>query len=694
MIQPPPVSQQTPAGNRAASWVAPERRYRPEIHGLRGLAILGVVLFHLFGAGRVSGGIDIFLAISGFLFTAMLLREAVESGGTIRIGRYLARLARRLLPPAALVILVTTLAGLFVFPETRHGQLLAEARSSLLYFENVELITSQLTYGAAGPETSPFQHFWSLSVQGQFYLVWPLVALMAVWVAKRSRRSPILVMGVMTGLIVLASFGYAVHMGGVNQDEAYLMTRTRFWELGFGGVLALLGSALTLPRRWRLPAGWAGVTLIITTGFIFDGAALFPGPWALWPLSGLALVLAAAGPGGGTQDPTATATRVLSAQPFSWIGDHAYALYLWHWPLLIFYLEIRDYSAVGARGALIVLAASLLLASLTHRWVEQPVNVVSARLAPRVPLTVAATVLLIGGTTTSSAIHQLQTQRSEAPSLAEVDREVYPGALATLDGTDAPEDVDFIPDLQTLAHTRPDYYDWGCRQEIGDGEDRGEVLVCEDPEEPDDPALTVMITGGSHAGQWHHAWRMLAAEHNWELLIADKSACVLTEASDPEGNQCHEWNLNLLEVISERAPDLVFTAGSRVPNDDGPEAIVSGAPQKWQRIVERGPELVLMRGTPRREDSVADCLADGGDAETCGMNPASYQDTNPLAEPSLRDGLYALDMTEHLCEAEICPAVIGNIAVYYDQSHLSNHYVESMAPLLESKLREEMPHLF
>lgn len=652
------------------------------------------MLFHLFGAGRVSGGIDIFLAISGFLFTAMLLREAVESGGTIRVGRYLARLARRLLTPAALVILVTTLAGLLLFPETRHAQLLSEARASLLYFENLELIRSQLSYGAAGPETSPFQHFWSLSVQGQFYLLWPLVALAAVFLAKRAGRSPILVMGVMTGLIVVVSFGYAVYMGGVSQDEAYLMTRTRFWELGFGGLLALLGSTLTLPRRWRRPAGWAGVVMILTTGFVFDGAALFPGPWALWPLLGMTLVLAAAGSEGGAKDPAVTATRMLSAHLFTWVGDRAYALYLWHWPLLIFYLEIRDRPALGLRGALIVLAASLVLAALTHRWIERPVTRVSARNSSRVPLAIAATVLLIGGSASSYAIHQIDLQRSGAPSLAELDHQDYPGALATLEGTEAPAGVSFAPDIQTLAQSRPDYYDWGCRQEIGNGADRGEVLVCEDPDKPADADLTVMITGGSHAGQWHHAWRMLAAENNWELVIADKSACVLTIGSDPEGNQCHEWNLNLLDVISEREPDLVFSAGTRVPADDAEENIYWGAPEMWREIRDRGPEVLLMRGTPRREDSVADCLAQDGDAEACGMDPISYRDTNPLTTPDLPEGLFTVDMTEHLCFEQICPAVIGNVAVYYDQSHLSNHYVESMAPLLEAKLREEMPHLF
>ncbi|MBO0599273.1 acyltransferase, partial [Nesterenkonia sp. E16_7] len=179
----------SPRASRAdepAAGVLPERRHRPELHGLRGLAIAGVVLFHLFGAGRVSGGIDIFLAISGFLFTGMLLREA-GSTGKIDFLRYFVRLAKRILAPAALVIAVTTMAGLILLPLTRHAQLVTEARASLLYFENFELIRSQLSYEAAGAETSPFQHFWSLSVQGQFYLIWPSVALLAVWLARRSR---------------------------------------------------------------------------------------------------------------------------------------------------------------------------------------------------------------------------------------------------------------------------------------------------------------------------------------------------------------------------------------------------------------------------------------------------------------------------------------------------------------------------
>src|SRR5690625_891328 len=253
----------------------PERRYLPELHGVRGLALLGVVVFHLFGNGRISCGIDIFLAISGFLFTGMLLREAASSGGRFDPFRYFGRLVRRIFLPAALVATVTLIVGLLVSPVTQHRQLWAEARASLLYFENFELINSQLAYGAAGPDTSPFQHFWSLSVQGQFYLLWPVIAIAAVLIAKRLHKSAAKIMSVGVCLIFIASFLYAIYVGTYNQDEAYLLTTTRAWELAFGGLLALAGGTLRLPKHLRWLAGWRGVALIVTAGVFVDGSRLF-----------------------------------------------------------------------------------------------------------------------------------------------------------------------------------------------------------------------------------------------------------------------------------------------------------------------------------------------------------------------------------------------------------------------------------
>lgn len=426
--------RRSPSGStpRPAGWALPERRYRPELHGLRGLAIAGVVLFHLFGADRVSGGIDIFLAVSGFLFTTMLLREA-GTAGHIDLIRYLARLARRILAPAALVIAVTTVAGLLLLPLTRHAQLLTEARASLLYFENFELIRSQLSYEAAGAETSLFQHFWSLSVQGQFYLVWPVVALLAVWLARRTRFSPTVTMAALIGLLMAASFTTAVVVQQQNQQEAYLLTQTRIWELGFGGLLALLGARLVLPGRLRTLAGWLGLGLVISCGFVLDGAALFPGPWALWPLVGMALILASAVPREPDRNPEhlGTAAGLLARAPFTRLGDIAYGLFLWHWPLLIFTLELRGAPALTAGDAALVLAVSLLLGWLTFRFIERPLARTHrapdgrARPAGLATLSLAAGTLVIGGVATD-----LRADDHRSPGGRDGDGRCGPNALS------------------------------------------------------------------------------------------------------------------------------------------------------------------------------------------------------------------------------------------------------------------------
>src|SRR5699024_10112376 len=169
----------------------------------------------------------------------------------------------------------------------------------------------------------------------------------------------------------------------VCSSDLYLMTTTRAWELALGGLLALAGSSIRLPKALRGFAGWVGVVLIATCGIFLDGAALFPGPWAFWPLAGLILVLISAGPDGGNHDPKGSATHFLSNKPLAWIGDRAYGLYLWHWPLLIYYMEVRDRDAIGIRGALVILAATTVLAMLMYRYIEQPIQQRHARRQPK-----------------------------------------------------------------------------------------------------------------------------------------------------------------------------------------------------------------------------------------------------------------------------------------------------------------------
>ncbi|TDS86086.1 acyltransferase family protein [Nesterenkonia aurantiaca] len=676
----------------------PERRHRPELHGLRGLAIAGVVLFHLFGAGRVSGGIDIFLAISGFLFTAMLLREA-GSTGKIDLLRYFVRLAKRILAPAALVIAVTTTAGLILLPLTRHAQLVTEARASLLYFENFELIRSQLSYEAAGAETSPFQHFWSLSVQGQFYLIWPAVALLAVWWARRSRFSLTATMATLIMLLMIASFAAALLVQQQNQAEAYLLTQTRIWELGFGGLLALFGARLVIPRAARTAAGWLGLGLVISCGFVLDGAALFPGPWALWPLMGMALILVSTAPSGSDeQRRPVSAAALLSTTPFTRLGDIAYGLFLWHWPLLIFTLEFRGDSGLRPTDAVIVLALSLLLGWATHRFIEQPLARSSSAENPARPrramtLALAASTLVVGGLGATAYVQVTTDPQQDGLAMAGVDRKLYPGA-DIIQAENAAHDVEFYPELGGISRRVPEYARTDCHQPTGDQPGSGEVLVCEDPAQPENPAKTIMLAGGSHAGHWHNAWIILAEKHDWEVLVATKGGCVFRGLDTEDPNTCDEWLAGFPEVLTEHQPDLVVTPGTTIPQDTGTESIHEGAEEQWQAITDAGSELLLLRGTPRQEHNVPDCLAEGGDELDCAPDYGKYAEVNPLEDLDLPENTYSLDLTEHFCPDRQCSAVIGNVLVYRDSHHLTNEYVETMVPHLERELRESVPGLF
>lgn len=678
----------------------PERRYLPELHGLRGLALLGVVVFHLFGSGRVSGGIDIFLAVSGFLFTGMLLREAAASGGRIDPFKYFGRLVRRILVPAAIVIAATLALGLMVSPVTQHRQLWTEARASLLYFENFELISSQLAYGAAGPDTSPFQHFWSLSVQGQFYLIWPLVAIAAVIIAKTTRTSATRVMAMLIGTVFIASFAYAIYVGSYSQDEAYLLTTTRAWELAFGGLLALAGGALRLPKSLRGLAGWAGVFLIVTCGFFLDGGQLFPGPWALWPLAGLTLVLIAAGPTGGNNDPIWSATRFLSNKPLAWIGDHAYGLYLWHWPLLIFYMELRDRQAVGIRGAIVILAITVVLAILMHRYIERPLqrstqrNASKQKRSNKTIVAIGASALVVSGLAMSAF-----TQPSELQTTyGDLSQDTHPGGAQHFVEGPIP-DIEPFPAVENVDQYRQEYLNQGCHQVSGDNPGTDEVKVCEDQAAPENPTATIVLAGGSHAGHLEAGFKALARKYDWEVLVVLKSSCVFGWGAGASNDTCHQWNENFIEWLEEQDIDLVVTPGTRLDNTGDTETIVDAAPQWWDRISETQTDLLLMRGTPREVDSIPDCLARGGTAQQCGPSKDGFAETNPLLEVELPSNVYPLDMTEYVCPkihddtAANCNAIVGNIIVWFDRSHFSTPFSQSLAPGLEAEMEKMVPHL-
>ena len=342
--------------------------WRPEIQGLRAVAVLLVVVFHIF-TDRVSGGVDIFLFISAFFLTGSFTRK-MEAGRPLAVGRYWLHVFTRLMPMAVLTILLTLVAVATVYPLADRASWRTEALASALYVENWALAFNAVDYYAAdNTSLSPFQHFWSLSVQGQVFILWPLLFLVSALVARRTGARPRAVLTTAFASVFVVSLLWSVTQTSQNQAFTYFDTRARLWEFALGSLLALALPFLHLGRRTRVFLGWAGLASMIAVGVVVDVQGAFPGWIALWPLMSATAVIVA-----GTSGSHFGVDRILASRPLTRLGDSAYALYLVHWPLLITYSVLTGSQKPGAAAGVALVLVSLGTAILLSARVERPLR--------------------------------------------------------------------------------------------------------------------------------------------------------------------------------------------------------------------------------------------------------------------------------------------------------------------------------
>ncbi|MEG3614555.1 acyltransferase family protein [Isoptericola haloaureus] len=661
-----------------------------ELHGLRGLALVLVVVFHLFGNGRVSGGVDVFLLVSGFLLTRSLVRRA--DGPGISLAAHYARTAWRLVPPAALVLAVTALLTVALLPVSRWVEVGRETVASALYVENWALIAYQLEYGAAGPTASPLQHFWSLSVQGQFFALWPVVVVVLAWLARRAGRTVTTVVLPVLAVATAASFAYAVHLTATAQPIAYFSSLTRFWELGLGALLALVLPLLRLPDGLRATAAWLGVGLVVSTGFLLDGARLFPGPWTLWPVVGGLLVLVGAGTA-STWGPR----RALEARPLRFAADISYPLYLWHWPLLVFYLQVRGEERLTWSGATLVLAVSVVLAWVTRLVLNRPAVDLSARRSARPALLTAATLTVLVAVASGAGVATVQRHQDAELRLLAQSSPDHPGAAA-LAGTagrgQGPTDAEFRPTTDVAAQDLPpSLADGDCIQQFGDGPGYDELLVC-DSVTPPRPGRHVVIAGASHSYQWEPALQLLAEQHGWRLSVLGKSGCrlvVLDEDSD-----CARWAQEALQWIEDEQPDAVVVVGTFTPDEVGEtEQVLDPQISAWQRLAAAEVPVVAIRDNPRFDGRVPDCVQDEGQLACTVARSEVLARRSPLeTHADVPPNVHPVDLSGVVCTDDECPPVVGNVLVYRDDDHFTATYVRTLTPYLGEALRGAVPRLF
>ena len=690
-----------PIGQGEAPWAArsaataspakPKRAFRPEIQGLRAMAVLLVAAYHIW-FGRVSGGVDVFLFISAFLMTLSFTGK-LERGTPIRwreLSTYWVHVFKRILPLAILTVVGVLIATRLFLGAERWLPTMQEAVSVVTYWDNWYSIANAVDYYAADTSAaSPLRHFWSLSIQGQIFLVWPLLFALGGMIAKVLRLPVRATLALVFGCVFVASLTYSVVETAANQQEAYFNTFTRLWEFALGSLVAIVLPWIKLPGGFRGIMTWVGVVAILICGAVLDVEGAFPGYIALWPTLAASLVIVA-----GQTGTRWGADRILSWKPLVSLGAYSYALYLLHWPLLVIYLDFvgREkadfFAGVGILG--VALAGSVLLT----RWVDTPLRKWKWSEARRWRSALVVVGCLAVGLGAVAAWqgrivyvnHQIQANAWKNNPGAEILDPEYtyvgdpdPGLIPTV--LDRADDWSWQGGgLGSWCSDEPDVDLHGL---VGDQC----YHVVDNPE----PERTVVAVGNSHTEQWMSALRQTAEAESWDLTFVRHPGCFFTTTEDNAfASECQDWLANAESFIDERDPDTLVIQSTQSTYDGVAEIIRDGTEEQVRDWTARGVNVVGIRDNPRFAESHWDCEEDGSFDDCAFDHVSAYTPDPTLAWRDEIPGYGSMDMNDLVCPDGACPPAVGNVYTYIDDNHLTATFVRSTRVFFDQRFGDAL----
>jgi peptidoglycan/LPS O-acetylase OafA/YrhL len=604
----------------------------PQIQALRALAAILVFLFHanLVGGGYI--GVDIFYVISGYLITGLIVREIEQSGG-VNFKAFYQRRIKRLLPTSFSVLMITALVSWYLYPGTMREELGKDILAASVYVSNFLFAFWQMDYQNLNAIPPVVIHFWSLAVEEQFYLFWPIVVLLAFRAGGRKRLFQII------ALITCASFLFSLYLTTTSPIWAFYSLPTRAWELGIGALL------LAIPSKYRLSVfyPWAALTAIVYATFFYTDKTPFPGTAAIAPVLGTAAAIAS----------ISSWPRILNLlsnlRVIQWLGEISYPLYLWHWPLLVIPMVYLG-RGLHIYERAIAIITTLILADLTHRFIEQPLRHIT--LSPR-KLISGALIATFLATTTGVAIswsanNTITLSTGQQYSLEQI-------------------------------MEKPKVYLDDCHV------NNGETVSGECAYGPASPTKVVLF-GDSHAAQWMPVLEKLAFEKNFQLISLTKSACpgpavVKVETGAYKNADCSQWRKNSIARIKSLKPMAVLVSGMQhfeMPSGYSSRAEWwrEGEAATYDALLGASKHLIYISDTPHPQRDIPSCIA-AGRIDKCNSTEPSEAIFSP--------GWQQINPTSWFC-AQRCPAIIDGVVVYRDASHISVLGSELVKPQLLSTL--------
>ena len=604
-----------------------------QIQGLRALAALLVTIFHakLLPGGFI--GVDIFYVISGYLITGLILRE-IESTGRLDLPAFYQRRIKRLLPTSVFVLFVTAIVGFFVLPVITRDALGRDLFAAATYISNYLFAWWENDYQNLDATPSPFIHYWSLAVEEQFYVIWPIFLL---FLSRYGKRAIFRGIAITTFLSLLLS----IYQTQTSPIWAFYSLPTRAWELGFGALLLFVPE--TFWKNRFIP--WFGVIGILVASFRFDEKTAFPGINALLPVVSTAVLI-------GSISNWPRAFNDLSNNRISqWLGAISYPLYLWHWPALVL-----PSSALGRelriRERILCIVLTIVLAHFTSKYIEQPIRhkKVSGR----------KIYLFFVGTTVMSLIAGLVITSTSS-------------SMIKVKGTDYSFNV--VDVMQ-----KPAVYGDDCHSNYGENES-GECAYGDL-----NSSTTIVLYGDSHAAQWFPTLLELANERNFKLVSLTKSACPSVDV--PRADQgayknidCETWRDKSVARIKQIRPAAVilsnfqhFTPPRGYPDEN--KWWTDGQKRLLTSLRGSSDHLIYISDTPRPKRDIPNCLA-SRDVKSC--------NTTERTPVKVIKGFETIDPAPWLC-SKYCPAIQDGYVVYRDASHISVAAALALKPQLEAAL--------
>lgn len=663
--------------------------FRPDVEGLRAVAVGAVLLYHAglpFAPGGYVG-VDVFFVISGFLITGLLLSE-IERTGTVSLVRFYSRRAKRLLPMTVVVLgTVVALSWLLLSP-LRMGEVSLDVVTAGLYVINWRLAGQAVDYFAVGLQTSPVQHFWSLAIEEQFYIVWPTLLLIVAWGCRRAGQSLRLALAGVLATVAVASFVYGVYLTEQQAGAAYFSTLTRGWELALGGVLALLATSRLRTPRWVAAAlAWAGLGAILWAVVRFGEDTLFPGTAALMPTLGTAAIIVA-----GFGSLSTAPMRLLTLAPVRHVGRISYSWYLWHWPVLVF--AAAKWGDLSPLEGLAVVAISYIPTILTHHLIENPfLRSPTLNFYPR-------KALALGGVCTITSVILGAMLLVTTPDVQTKPRDQALGATALDEGYTLQKSAKAVrPSPKDASEDRARMDGDGCHVDTPDTE----VLECVYGNASS--KTTVVLFGDSHAMHYFPALDELAHERNWRLVALTKSSCpparvhVYNGTLRREYAECDAWRAAVMERIAREDPDMIVTSSittysviqdkERLRRSASVKALEAGYIATLQELRDTGAKVVVIRDVPRPPKDILECVSRSLDR----LQDCSFPRSEALDYPAVNvsaanevEGVQLIDATPVLCPDRTCPAVIGDVLVYENGSHITATYMRTLAPWFGERL--------